>query len=93
MFDLTIAGKGAQQIAEILEGEKVLHPTAVSDIRRGMTPRKEPYRWNNNTVRMMPVACFNPEYYMIPLVNINGLCKGTNGGMILIGRSRFSASS
>ena len=53
MFDLTIAGKGTQQIAEILEGEKVLNPTAVSDIRRGMTPRKEPYRWNNNTVRMM----------------------------------------
>ena len=53
MFNLTIAGKGTQQIAEILEGEKVLNPTAVSDIRRGMTPRKEPYRWNNNTVRMM----------------------------------------
>ena len=53
MFDLTLAGKGTQQIAEILEGEKVLNPTAVSDIRRGKTPRKEPYRWNNNTVRMM----------------------------------------
>ena len=53
MFDLTIAGKGTQQIAEILEREKVLNPTAVSDIRRGKTPRKEPYRWNNNTVRMM----------------------------------------
>ena len=53
MFDLTLAGKGTQQIAEILEGERVLNPTAVSDIRRGKNPRKEPYRWNNNTVRMM----------------------------------------
>ena len=53
MFDLTLAGKGTQQIAEILEREKVLNPTAVRDIRRGKTPRKEPYRWNNNTVRMM----------------------------------------
>ena len=53
MFDLTLAGKGTQQIAEILEREKVLNPTAVSDIRRGKNPRKEPYRWNNNTVRMM----------------------------------------
>lgn len=53
MFDLTIAGKGTQQIAEILEAEKVLNPTAVRDIRRGKAPSKEPYRWNNNTVRMM----------------------------------------
>ena len=53
MFDLTLAGKGTQQIAEILEREKVLNPTAIRDIRRGKTPRKEPYRWNNNTVRMM----------------------------------------
>ena len=53
MFDLTLAGKGTQQIAEILEGEKVLNPTAIRDIRRGRTPRKEPYRWNNNTVRMI----------------------------------------
>ena len=53
MFDLTIAGKGTQQIAEILEAEKVLNPTAVKDLRRGKTPRKEPCRWNNNTVRMI----------------------------------------
>ena len=53
MFDLTLAGKGTQQIAEILEREKVLNPTAIRDIRRGKTPRKEPYRWNNNTVRMI----------------------------------------
>ena len=53
MFDLTLAGKGTQQIAEILEGEKILNPTAVKDIRCGKTPRKEPYRWNNNTVRMI----------------------------------------
>ena len=53
MFDLTIAGKGTQQIVEILEAEKVLNPTAVKDLRRGKTPRKEPCRWNNNTVRMI----------------------------------------
>ena len=53
MFDLTIAGKGTQQIAEMLEAEKVLNPTAVKDLRRGKTPRKEPCRWNNNTVRMI----------------------------------------
>ena len=35
------------------KGRKVLNPTAVRDIRRGKTPRKEPYRRNNNTVRMM----------------------------------------
>ena len=53
MLDLTIAGKGTQQNAEILEAEKTLNPAAVKDLRRGKTPRNEPCRWNNNTVRMI----------------------------------------
>lgn len=53
MFDLAIAGKGTKQIAEILEAEKVLIPSAVSDLRAGRKPRRPPYNWNNNTVRLM----------------------------------------
>ena len=42
MFDLTIAGKGTQQIAEILEAEKVLNPTAVKDLRREKHRERNP---------------------------------------------------
>ena len=51
MFALAIDGKGTRQIAELLEAEKVFNPSAVNDLRHGRTPKKEPYRWNNNSVR------------------------------------------
>ena len=51
MFALTMDGKGTRQIAELLEAEKVFNPSAVNDLRHGRTPKKEPYRWNNNSVR------------------------------------------
>ena len=51
MFDLAMAGRGTKQIAELLEAEKIFNPSAVNDIRHGRTPKKNPYRWNNNTVR------------------------------------------
>lgn len=51
MFDLAMDGKGTRQIAELLEAEKVYNPSAVNDLRHGRTPKNDPYRWNNNTVR------------------------------------------
>lgn len=51
MFALAMDGKGTRQIAELLEAEKVFNPSAVNDLRHGRMPKKEPYRWNNNSVR------------------------------------------
>ena len=51
MFALAMDGKGTRQIAELLEAEKVFNPSAVNDLRHGRKSKKEPYRWNNNSVR------------------------------------------
>ena len=51
MFDLAMDGKGTTYIGNLLEAERVCNPTAAFELRHGRTPKKDPYRWSNNSVR------------------------------------------